>query len=258
MRLLRFYQSSVGKKVVVAVTGAIMIGFLLAHVWGNLHVYFGAEEINDYSVWLRTFLSEIFGYGGLLWVIRAIIGGALVLHVITIFLLIRQNRAARPVGYKKTSHRRRIVVGSTMALSGILILCFIVFHILQFTTGTIHPTTFHVDPSNGLGVVYINLYEAFQVWWIAGIYVGAMALIGIHIYHGAWSMFQSIGMNNQDRNGTFRAVAVVLSIGLFLGFASVPVLFWTDVLPPPAEHDIAVQMPIDESATAGGENDQWN
>ena len=248
MRLLNFYSTNVGKKVVVAVTGAIMISFLLAHVYGNLHVYFGAEEINDYSVWLRTFAQEIFGYSGFLWIVRVIVGGALVLHVITIIQLIARNRAARPVGYRKSSRRKRVILGSTMALSGILILSFIVFHILQFTTGTIHPTPFHIDESNGLGIVYINLYQAFQVWWIVCIYVGAMMLIGFHVYHGAWSMFQSLGMNNQDRNPMFRLIAAVLAIALFVGFASVPIMFWTNVLPPPAQHESAA--PDGENASA--------
>ncbi|MCH2149179.1 MAG: succinate dehydrogenase cytochrome b subunit [Phycisphaerales bacterium] len=234
MRLLNFYSTNVGKKVVVAVTGAIMISFLLAHVYGNMHVYFGADEINEYSDWLRTFAEHIFGYGGFLWIVRVIVGGALILHVVTIIQLIARNRAARPVGYRKTSRRKRIIVGSTMALSGLIILFFIVFHILQFTTGTIQPTPFHVDESNGLGIVYINLYQAFQVWWIAGLYVFVMLLIGFHVYHGAWSMFQSLGMNNQDRNPMFRLIAALLAIGLFLGFSSVPILFWTNVLPPPA------------------------
>ena len=257
MRLLNFYSTNVGKKVVVAVTGAIMISFLLAHVYGNMHVYFGAEEINDYSVWLRTFASEIFGYAGFLWIVRVIVGGALILHVITIIQLIQRNRAARPVGYKKPSRSKRIIIGSTMALSGLVILFFIVFHILQFTTGTIQPTPFHVDEANGLGIVYINLYQAFQVWWIAGIYVTVMLLIGFHVYHGAWSMFQSLGMNNQDRNPMFRIIAAALAIGLFLGFASVPIMFWTNVLPPPAQ--LETDSAGTNHASAGEEeNAPWN
>ena len=232
MQIMRFTRSSLGKKVIVAVTGAIMISFLLLHAYGNMHAYFGAGEINDYSTWLRTFAEHLFGYGGFLWIVRVVVGGSLIVHVITVVSLIRQNRAARPVRYRKTSRRRRIIIGLTMLFSGLIILTFLVLHILQFTTGTIQPTPFH--ESNGLGIVYINLYQAFQVWWIAWIYIFVVAIVAIHIYHGAWSVFQTFGWNNADRNNFFRATAAVIAIGLFLSFASVPVTFWTGIMPTPA------------------------
>lgn len=232
MRLLRFYQSAIGKKAVVAFTGAIMVGFLLLHAYGNLHVYFGAAEINDYSYWLRTFGEHLFGNGGFLWIVRVVVGGALVLHVLTIVLLIRQNRAARPIRYRKRSRRQRTIIGLTMLFSGLIILAFVILHILQFTTGTIQPTPF--VEKDGMGVVYTNLYWAFQVWWIAACYIFVVAIVGVHVYHGAWSYFQTLGYNNPDRNNFFRATAAALAIGLFVSFASVPALFWADVLPPPA------------------------
>ena len=233
MQILRFTRSSLGKKVIVAVTGSIMIGFLLLHAYGNMHAYFGASEINDYSAWLRTFAEHLFGYGGFLWIVRVVVGGSLIVHVITVVSLIRQNRAARPVRYRKTSRRRRIIIGLTMIVSGSIILTFLVLHILQFTTGTIQPTPFHTD-SAGLGIVYINLYEAFQEPWIAGIYIVVVAVVAVHIYHGAWSVFQTLGWNNADRNTFFRTTAAVIAIGLFLSFASVPVTFWTGIMPEPA------------------------
>ncbi len=240
MKILHFYQSTIGKKVIVAVTGAIMVGFLVLHVYGNMHVYFGAQKINDYSVWLRTFGSHLFGEGGLLWIIRVVVGGALILHIITVVQLIARNRAARPVQYRVTSRRRRIIVGSTMAVSGLCLLAFLVFHILQFTTGTIHPTSFH--EKNGIGIVYINLYEAFQVTWIAWVYIGAVALLGFHLYHGAWSFFQTMGWNNPDRNTALRRLSTVLAVGLFIGFASVPFLFWAGVMPEPTGDQLVESM----------------
>ena len=249
MRILNFYSTNIGKKIVVAVTGAIMLGFLLLHVYGNFHVYFGEAKIDEYSLWLREMGKHLFGVGGMLWIIRVIVGGALVLHVITVAQLIARNRAARPVGYRKTSRRKRIIVGTTMAISGLFILFFLIFHILQFTTGTLQPTPFH--ESNGIGLVYINLYEAFHVWWIVLFYVTAVAMVGFHVYHGAWSFFQTLGWNNPDRNQTFRVVAAALGIGLFAGFASVPILFWSDALPAPDAPTAEVQ-PIDEEPLA------WN
>ncbi len=249
MRIFHFYQSLIGKKVIVAITGAIMVGFLLLHVYGNFHVYFGAQKINEYSEWLRTFGTHLFGKGGLLWIIRIIVGGALILHVITVAQLIAHNKAARPVKYRVISRRRRIIVGSTMAISGLCLLAFLVFHILQFTTGTIRPTPFHeVD---GVGIVYINLYEAFQVTWIAWLYIGAVALLGVHLYHGAWSFFQTIGWNNPDRNTTWRRLATAIAVGLFLGFASVPFLFWVGVMPEPHVGQIVESAELGSTAVGG-------
>jgi len=241
MQIRRFTCSALGKKVIVAVTGAVMIGFLLLHAYGNLHAYFGAAEINDYSYWLRTFAEHLFGFGGFLWIVRVIVGGSLIVHVITVIALVRQNKAARPVPYRKTNHRRRIIVGLTMLVSGLAILTFLVLHILQFTTGTVQPTPFHEH--DGMGIVYINLYEAFQVWWIAWGYILAVGIVAWHIYHGAWSIFQTLGWNNADRNQLFRYTAVALSVGLFLAFASVPLMFFTGVMPAPAKNSTAVVDP---------------
>lgn len=254
MQLMRFARSSLGMKVIVAVTGAIMIGFLLLHAYGNMHAYFGAQEINDYSYWLREFGQHLFGYGGFLWIVRVIVGGALIIHVITVTALIRRNRAARPVRYKKTSRRRRIIIGLTMIFSGSLILAFVVLHILQFTTGTIQPTPFHEQ--NGMGIVYINLYQAFQVWWIAWAYILVVAIVGIHIYHGAWSVFQTLGWNNADRNNLFRGTAAAIAIGLFLSFASVPVMFWTGVMPEPAELTEQPAAQVDQAHATTAKDDR--
>jgi succinate dehydrogenase / fumarate reductase cytochrome b subunit len=247
MRVLNFYSTNIGKKIVVALTGAIMLGFLLLHVYGNFHVYFGAAKINEYSLWLREMGSHLFGYGGMLWIIRVVVGGALILHVITVAQLIARNRAARPVKYRKTSRRKRIIIGSTMAFSGLFILFFLIFHILQFTTGTLQPTPFH--ESNGIGIVYINLSEAFDVWWIVLLYVSAVAMVGFHVYHGAWSFFQTLGWNNPDRNEMFRWTAALLGLGLFFGFASVPILFWSGALPAPDQPSVQVEPVHEELVT---------
>lgn len=236
MRLLAFYRSSLGKKIVAAVTGAIMFLFLIVHMLGNLNIYSGPAKIDAYSLYLRTFLEGFFGFGGFIWVVRVVLGTCLILHVLSIALLVRQNRKARPIRYR---HKRRFAstfAAATMIITGPWILAYIVLHILQFTTGTIQPTPFKVTPE-GIGSVYYNLWNAFQVWWIAALYVISMAFICLHLYHGLWSMCQSVGWNNPDRNTAVRIFATVCSLGLFLGFASVPVLVWADVVPPPpGEH----------------------
>ena len=229
MRLLKFYRSSIGKKVVVALSGAVMFLFLVAHMLGNLKIYGGQADIDNYSHHLRTFMEDFFGYAGFLWVARVGLLAALILHVVTIVLLVRQNRKARPEGYRHKHRAARTLASMTMLLSGPLILVYVVLHILQFTTGTVQPTPYEA------GAVYFNLWHAFQVWWIALIYIVMMALICLHLYHGLWSMFQSLGINNQDRNRGLRWFSTISSVAIFIGFASVPTLIWCDLLPPPSE-----------------------
>ncbi|MCH2134388.1 MAG: succinate dehydrogenase cytochrome b subunit [Phycisphaerales bacterium] len=236
MRLLKFYQSSIGKKIVAAVTGAILFLFLVAHMLGNLKIYSGAEKIDAYSLHLRTFMEGFFGFGGFLWIARVVLLVAVVLHITSVVLLIRQNRQARPIRYRRKRRFATSIAALSMILTGPWILVYIVLHILQFTTGTLQPTPFKETPQ-GIGAVYFNLWNAFQVWWIAALYVVSMAFICLHLYHGLWSMFQSVGWNNPDRNRNVRLFATISSIALFLGFSSVPVLVWADVVPPPAGQD---------------------
>lgn len=254
MRILAFYRSSLGKKFVAAVTGAIMVLFLIAHMLGNLNIYSGAAKIDAYSLYLRTFMEGFFGFGGFLWIARVVLVVCLVLHILSVGLLIRQNRQARPIHYRHKKRFASTLAGATMVLTGPWILAYIVLHILQFTTGTVQPTPFEVTPE-GIGAVYFNLWNAFQVWWIAGLYVVSMAFICMHLYHGIWSMCQSVGWNNHDRNGGIRIFATICSVGLFIGFSSVPVLVWTDVVPPPASEyiqNVADQTPADSLLTAEG------
>ena len=154
----------------------------------------------------------------------------LVLHVGMVMRLETQNRAARPIRY----HHRLVLVESTVAartmlVTGMLLLVFIVIHVLQFTTGTIQVTP--IEPEQ----VYTNLYNAFTVWFIALFYVIAMGLLGLHLYHGVWSLFQTLGLDNPDRNRGLRLFAALATVVVVLGFCSAPVLFYFGLLPEPPE-----------------------
>ena len=241
MRVLKFYRSSIGKKVVVAVSGAGLFFFLIAHMLGNMWVYGKQEDIDNYSHHLRTFMEDFFGYGGFLWIARFGLLFFLVAHVVTIVLLVRQNRRSRPQ-YQHRHRAARTLASMTMIVSGPLILVYVVLHILQFTTGTVQPTPFKS------GAVYFNLWNAFQVWWIALIYVVMMGFICLHLYHGVWSMFQSLGINNQDRNQFLRMISTVSSIAIFVGFSSVPILMWSGALSPPDQSESTIH--------AEGDSDQ--
>jgi succinate dehydrogenase / fumarate reductase cytochrome b subunit len=243
MRIFKFYKTSVGKKVVVAITGFILFAFLVLHMLGNLNIYSGAEKIDAYSLYLRQFAEGFFGFGGFLWIVRVVLLSAFILHIWTIVLLVKQNYRARPIRYKRKKRFAATLAGITMLATGPIILIYLVLHILQFTTGTIQPTPYRVTDA-GIGSAYWNLWMAFQVWWIAWAYIAVMAMVCLHLKHGLWSMFQSVGLNNPDRNRSAHVFAYVGAFAIFIGFASVPLLVWTGVVPPPPQHTNAIDAAL--------------
>ena len=207
--VVAFWDSTVGKKIVMAVTGAIGVGYLIGHVAGNLLIYQGPARIDAYAAFLKS-------NPGLLWATRAILLLAVSLHIIAAFQLARISQKSRPVAYK-----RRRAVGSdfasrTMRWTGPVIGIFIVYHLLHFTTGTIHPH-FHE------GQVYHNVTTGFRVWYISAFYIVAMLALLAHLYHGAWSMFRSLGLNHPKYNQLVRALATIVTVVVVIGFTSIPV-----------------------------------
>jgi succinate dehydrogenase / fumarate reductase cytochrome b subunit len=217
-RAIRFYRSSVGKKVVMAVTGVIGIGFLIVHVLGNLLVFRGADAINNYSHFLHS-------TGELLWLARIVLIAAVILHVIAAYQLTMQNRAARPIGYARREPQVSTLAARTMRWGGALILVFIVLHILHFTTGTIRPTGTFIE-----GDVYANVVASFHIWWVVLFYVVAMVAIGAHIYHGAWGWIRTVGVTQHPENPLKRPVALVVALFLWLGFTAVPVAIFLGLI----------------------------
>ena len=217
-RAFRFYKSSVGKKVVMAVTGVIGIGFLIVHVLGNLLAFRGAAALNSYSHFLKS-------TGELLWVVRGVLIVSVMLHVIAAYQLTMQNRAARPDGYARYQPQAATLASRTMRWGGVLLLVFIVVHILHFTTGTIRPAGFFAP-----GNVYANVVGSFQIWWVVLFYVVAMIALGAHIFHGAWSSVRTIGFARPSEDPLHRRVALILALFLWLGFTSVPVAVFLGVI----------------------------
>jgi succinate dehydrogenase / fumarate reductase cytochrome b subunit len=217
-RAFRFYKSSVGKKVVMAVTGVIGIGFLIVHVLGNLLAFRGAAALNSYSHFLK-------GTGELLWVVRGVLIVSVILHVIAAYQLTMQNRAARPDGYARYEPQASTLASRTMRWGGALLLVFIVVHILHFTTGTIRPAGFFTP-----GDVYANVVGSFRIWWVVLFYVVAMIALGAHIFHGAWSSVLTLGAARPSENPLHRRVALILALFLWLGFTSVPVAVFLGVI----------------------------
>lgn len=210
-RLLRFYRAAIGKKIVMGVTGLIGIGFVVLHMAGNLLAFRGAEEINAYAHFLAS-------TGELLWLLRLVLVGAVILHVIAAYQLTMQNRAARPVGYVKRESQVSTWAARTMRWGGVLLLVFIVLHVMHFTSPGWRPGGDFVKAD-----VYSNLVTSFRIWWVTLFYVVSMIALGLHIYHGAWSSVRSIGASQPRPRPLHRRAALVIAVILWLGFTAVPV-----------------------------------
>jgi len=230
-----FYSSTIGKKIAMASSGLVLVGFVLGHMAGNLKLFAGIDpatgdyKIDDYGVFLRSMGSEVLGHSGFLWVVRIALLCCLLVHAISGIQLARLNRRAKPVGYEVKSYRSANAASLTMLYGGLFLLVFVTFHILHFTTGTVHYAGF-VE-----GQIYSNVVNAFANNVTAGFYVVSMALLGLHLYHGTWSMFQTLGVDAPRWNGGIRSIAKALAIALFIGFSSVPVSVAVKILPPPVE-----------------------
>lgn len=218
----------------MAVSGLVMVGFVVGHMVGNLKAFAGIDpvtqryKLDEYAVYLREIGAGMLGDEVFLWIVRAVLLLSLVLHVVSGISLARLNRRARPVGYLNPDYRASNAASRTMLYGGVFLLVFIVFHILHFTTGHLHHNGFvH-------GQVQANVVLGFQDSLIAAVYVVAMALLALHLYHGVWSMFQTLGVDSPRWNGGIRLAAKVIAVVLFVGFSAVPVAGVLGKLPAPA------------------------
>ena len=231
-RFRLLYHSLLGKKAIVAVTGAMMLGFLVLHVIGNLKAFLpevamGVPDIDSYAHFLRTMGEPILPYGVALWTVRIALGLALVLHVVCVVQLASSSRRARPVAYESPDYAEATSSARWMLYTGAGLLAFLVFHLLRFTTGSIDPSRF-VE-----GGVYTNLFRAFQHWYYVLLYLAVMGILALHLYHGIWSLFQSLGVDNPDRNRGLRRMAVIVALGLAFAFGAVPAAFFGGAMSPP-------------------------
>ena len=211
-RLARFWSSTVGRKIVMGVTGVMLVAFIVGHLAGNLLVYGGPEAENRYAALLKSNPE-------LLWAVRVVLLAALVLHVWAGLGLAQTASAARPIGYQESAPQSATLASRTMRWGGLFLLGFLVLHILHFTTGTIHPQFNGAD-------VYANLMVGFRVWYAALFYLLAMVILGLHLYHGTSSMFQSLGLSHPGYDPGRRRAMRLLSVLVFGGFASIPLAVW--------------------------------
>ena len=209
---LPYVSSTIGRKAVMAVTGLILFGFILVHLVGNLTLYIGPEAINAYGAFLRTFL-----HGGGLWLARVVLLTCAVLHVWSATSLTLDSWAARPKDYKRWTAKDSTYASRTMRWGGVILFFFIIFHILHFTLGTVHPD---FRP----GDVYHNVVAGFQVWPVSVFYVVSMVLLALHLDHGVWSMCQTLGWTSHPRYKRWaRGAALAFALAVGIGNCSFPI-----------------------------------
>ena len=205
-----FLASTIGKKIVMAGSGTILAGFVLAHMLGNLQLYLGADALNDYSVFLHEVL-----HGAGLWIARAVLLAALGLHVWAAASLTAADRAARPVRYREFEPRESTYASRTMRWSGVLLFAFVVYHLLDLTFGT-------VNPSFQSGNVFHNVVASFRVVPVALLYVVAMLLLWLHLRHGMWSMLRTLGLGHPRYERMAQRCAAVFATIIVVGNVSFP------------------------------------
>ncbi|MFQ5705161.1 MAG: succinate dehydrogenase cytochrome b subunit [Gemmatimonadales bacterium] len=223
-RVFNLYRSSVGKKVMMAATGVIFFLFVLLHMFGNLKAFSGAEKFDHYAESLREMGAPILGHGQALWIVRVVLLLAVTVHVVAAVQLWRMSKSARPVPYQHgLEHAASTYASRTMRWGGVIIFLFVVYHLLHFTTGSVHPDFVP-------GSAYHNLVVGFQSWPVAVAYIVAMCALAMHVYHGVWSGLQTIGANHPRYNRLRRPFAAVVAVIIFLGFVSIPVSVLAGIL----------------------------
>jgi succinate dehydrogenase / fumarate reductase, cytochrome b subunit len=209
-RAARFWDSTNGKKVVMAVTGAILFGFVIGHLAGNLQVFEGPDKLNAYGRFLHD-IPEI------LWPVRLTLLLSVLLHITATVQLALRKKRARPVGYSKKDAIASSYASRTMYWSGPIILAFVIYHLLHLTAGVVHPGSYFIE-----GDVYHNVVAGFQVWYVSAWYIFSVILLGFHLRHGIWSMFQSVGFNHPRHTPILKKTALILALAIVLGYISIP------------------------------------
>jgi succinate dehydrogenase / fumarate reductase, cytochrome b subunit len=222
---LDLLKTSVGKKAVVSVTGLLLMGFLIAHLLGNLQIFFGPQWLNDYS-------EHLMGLPLLLWPARALLLAALVLHMALSLQLAVQNRRARPVRYIKEGTVQVSIASRSMVLTGLAIFLFIVYHLMHFTWRTAHPEVAHLTDATGRHDVYSMVVLSFQNGSIASVYIAAMFVLCMHLRHGSYSFLQSLGWTPKGEQAKFRRYGEAFAWLVFLGYVSIPGAVLLGVLKP--------------------------
>jgi succinate dehydrogenase / fumarate reductase, cytochrome b subunit len=193
------------------------------HLWGNLKIYAGPTFLNDYGGFLRTVGEPFFGFSQVLWVARIVLIPAFVIHIVAAIQLTSRDQASRPQAYSMRRNRESTLASRTMIWGGVFILLFVIYHLLDFTFGT-------VNPSFEEGNIYHNVLASFRLWPVSLLYVVAMLAVGLHLWHGIWSVFQTLGWNTTRTNRLIRNIATAAALLLTIGNISIPVAVLTGLV----------------------------
>ena len=224
-RAARFYEAPIGKKAVMAITGVMLVGYVVAHMLGNLQIYSSnPEQINAYAAFLHSPNNFL-----LLWGARSVLLLAVILHITASVQLWLQNRAARPIAYARKDDVPSSYAARTMIWSGPIVAAFVIFHVLHLTVGAVLPLRDVGDNPITPDVRY-NVIAGFQNYAVSGFYIFAMILLCLHLYHGMWSMFQSLGISHPRYTRKLKRAAAILAILIAAGNCSIPIAVMTGLL----------------------------
>jgi succinate dehydrogenase / fumarate reductase cytochrome b subunit len=222
-RAIRFYEAPIGKKAVMALTGAILFAYVVGHLIGNLQIYSAdADQINRYAAFLHDPSRAT-----LLWLVRALLLIAVAVHITVSVQLWNLKRTARPIGYVKKDDVPSAYAARTMLWSGPIIAAFVIFHVLHLTAGSVLPLQ-EIGPNQPN--VRANVIAGFQHWAVALFYIVAMLLLCMHLYHGLWSMFQSVGVSHPRYTPALKRFAAVCAILIAAGNISIPLAVMAGLL----------------------------
>jgi succinate dehydrogenase / fumarate reductase cytochrome b subunit len=211
-----FYRSAIGKKAVMAVTGVFLFGWVFLHMLGNLKLYLGPEHMNEYAKWLVTMGAPALPDKTVLIIVRTLLLIAVWFHIQAATQLTIMNRKARPTAYNQRDFVTATYAARTMRWGGVIILLFVWYHLGHLTYGKFHPDFIPGDP-------YHNVVTGFQVPWVSAFYIVANLALGLHLYHGLWSMFNSLGLNHPRFNHWRRIFATAFALIITLGNISFPI-----------------------------------
>jgi succinate dehydrogenase / fumarate reductase, cytochrome b subunit len=223
--VVTFYRSAIAKKWLMAISGIVLLGYVLAHLVGNLKVFLGEDDINEYAEWLRELGEPALPREVVLWGLRTTLIAAFVIHIVAAYQLTIMNRRARPLRYQSPrDYAAADFASRTMRWTGIIVGLFVAFHLLDLTFGPANPDFQGGNP-------YHNMIESFRRVPVAVAYIVANLALGLHIFHGAWSMFQSVGLNNPRYNAWRRYFAIGFAGAITTGNVAIPLVITTRIYP---------------------------
>jgi len=221
-RVVRFYEAPIGKKVIMALTGVILFGYVVAHLLGNLQIFGDPEQINKYAAFLHSPANA-----GLLWVARGALLVAVIMHIVASVQLWKLKSDARPVAYVKKEDAAATYASRTMMWSGPIVAAFVIFHVLHLTVGAVLPLQ-EIGPNEPN--VRANVIAGFSNPTVSAFYILAIILLCMHLYHGLWSMFQSLGFSHPRYTPRLKKGAAIFAILIAIGNCSIPVAVMAGLL----------------------------